>query len=240
MSKAKYDTKRKLSARRLSQLAALLVRKGICIDASALFSAASQCISEKPDGISSWGYDISNLIFRFDPPKGTIPKTAKNFRVEFSLRVRGNFGHDETDQFTELAIDLEKYIEVQNGVDLKTAWHFDRHIGDAEEASKEVHPLYHIQFGGNKLSECHGNLGAMFLSDAPRIMYPPMDEILAIDFILSNYAGPVWNDLRFDGEYINLVKPAYDSLWRPYFESIASSWSNPAMSNNLLLCPHIC
>lgn len=240
MSKAKYDSRRKVTASNLRRLADVLVRKGICTDPSALFSAASQCIIEKPDGISSWGYDISNLIFRFDPPSGTIPKTAKNFRVEFSLRVRGNFGHDETDQFTELAIDLEKYIEVENGAELKTAWHFDKHIGVEGEAIGEVHPLYHLQFGGNKLTECHENLGSMFLSDAPRLMYPPMDGILAIDFILSNYAGLVWNDLRVDGEYINLVKPAYDSLWKPYFESIASSWANPSMSNNLLLCPHIC
>lgn len=240
MSKAKFDAKRRVTASNLRRLADVLLKRGICTDLSALFSAASQCVSEKPKGISSWGYDISNLIFRFQTPKGTIPKEAKNFRIEFSMRVRGDFGNNESDQFEELAIDLEKYVELDNSPDLKSAWHFDKHVGDKGQITREVHPLYHLQFGGNKLNECHDNLGAMFLSEPPRLMYPPMDGILAIDFVLSNYAGSVWNDLRVDGEYMNLVKPAYDGLWKPYFEAIVSSWSNPPLANNQLLCPHIC
>ncbi len=240
MSKRKFDAYRQRKASTLRQLASILNRKKICTDISPLHSAADQCASQQPYGNKSWGYDISNLIFRFENPPGIEPKTTKDFRIELSVNAAGNCDNVESDQFTHLVIDLEKFIQNSDGNELKVAWHFDRHIGDSKTPSRaEVHPLYHFQYGGKKLHDLRESLGSTFLLDPPRLMHPPMDGILAIDFVLSNYAGEIWRELRLDGEYSNIVNPVFKEIWKPYFEAIASNWSSPKISCHDLFCPHV-
>ena len=228
---------RKRKSTTLRQLGTILNRHKICADISPIESAAQQCLSHFPYGRDSWGYNISNLVFRLDNPSGISLRGAKEFRIELSVVAKGDCDPDESDRFRHLEIDLEKFIQNANDEELKTAWHFDRHIGD--DRGKEVHPLYHFQYGGKKLEEINGSLGATFLLDPPRLMHPPMDGILAVDFVLSNYAGEVWRDLRLDGEYINIVNGAFEDIWKPYFEAVTSNWSFPKRDKHNLFCPQL-
>ena len=238
MAKKKSEAYRKGAASNLRRLADILNRHQVCTDLSPLRSAAEQCASYCPNGIHTWGYEISNLIFRFENTSNIRPKSAKDFRLEFSLNIEGDCLTDDNDQFTHLVIDLEKYAQSSDGEELKAAWHFDRDIGSAT-THQAAHPLYHFQYGGKKLEEYNEKLGSTFLLDAPRLMHPPMDGILAIDFVLSNYAGEIWQQLRLDGEYVNLVTPAFEKIWKPYFEAIASSWASPKIKEYSLFCPHL-
>lgn len=82
-------------------------------------------------------------------------------------------------------------------------------------------------------------LGRTLLLDPPRLMHPPMDGILAIDFVLANYAGSAWKALREDPQYTNLIVPQFKRFWKPYFDAVASSWENPKSINSGFLCPFI-
>jgi hypothetical protein len=70
-------------------------------------------------------------------------------------------------------------------------------------------------------------------------MHPPMDGILAIDFLLANYAGTTWMLLRDNAQYVNLIAPQFERIWKPYFSSVAGSWMNPRAGSSAFLCPFV-
>lgn len=93
-----------------------------------------------------------------------------------------------------------------------------------------MHPVYHLHYGGNRLDStiqnedhCYGD--SLFL-DSPRLAHPPMDAILGVDFVLTNYVSQEsFRTLREDNQYQNLVKAAQSRVWRPYIQALAHSWS---------------
>jgi hypothetical protein len=211
MPKNNYSDQRKKAATALRTLGTILSRKRVCADTSPLSAAADQCANQAAHGEKSWGYDIANLVFQMHLPKGTIPGRSKDFRVELRISIIGRFDGDLDDQFVSLEINLEKYVYSADGVELKAAWHFDRHLIDTKidnpRVTDDVHPLYHFQFGGARMSKVADRLGDTFLLDPPRLMHPPMDGILAVDFVLANYAGTTWKTLRDDPQYTKLIAP---------------------------------
>ena len=243
MAKNNFSDQRKKSGTALRSLATILSRKGVCSDVAPLNAAAEQCSQVSGHGNKAWAYDISNLTFQLNTPKGTIPSKAKEFRIELSLSMVGRFDNEPDDPFEKLEINVLKYIQGPTGVELKAAWHFDRHIIDTKTDSphitEDIHPLYHFQFGGAGMAQIADELGQTFLLDPPRLMHPPMDGLLAIDFLLANYAGAVWKSLRDDAQYSNLIVPQFARIWKPYYEAMASSWANPRVHSSSFLCPFV-
>jgi hypothetical protein len=238
-----YTDKRKKAATALRSLGTILSQNRICSDISPLSSAADQCANQTAHGSTSWGYDIANLVFQLHMPKGAMPAGSNNFRIELNLSMIGRFDSDADDPFIALEINVEKYAYNSDGDELKAAWHFDRHIVDTKvddpRVTDDIHPLYHFQFGGARMSKLVGQLGKTLLLDPPRLMHPPMDGILAIDFVLANYAGITWKSLRSDAQYVNLIAPQLELLWRPYFDSVAGSWSQSRTISSPFLCPFV-
>lgn len=242
MAKNNFHKHRLGFATALRTMGTLLFRQGICLDVSPLNMAAEQ-VSLGPPRDGRWSYDIHNLTFNASPPRNVYPSSASNFKIDLSLRLAGSFDSDAADQFNLMEINVEKYALGDTGDQLKSAWHIDRHIinpnNDDPYITDDIHPLYHFQFGGAKMKSNSENLGSTFLVDPPRLMHPPMDGILAIDFILSNYEGIIWKELREDGQYVNLVDARLTELWKPYFTSIANSWQNPREALSSFLCPTV-
>lgn len=243
MAKNNFSDQRKKSGTSLRSLAMILSRKGICSDVAPLNAAAEQCSLTAAHGDKAWGYDITSLTFQLSTPKGTIPARAKDFRIELNISMVGRFDGDPDDQFAKLEINVEKYAQGPTGADLKAAWHFDRHIIDTKKDSphitEDIHPLYHFQFGGARMTKIADQLGQTLLLNPPRLMHPPMDGILAIDFVLANYAGGIWKALREDPQYTNLIVPQFERFWKPYFDAVAASWANPRALNSTFLCPFV-
>ena len=241
MPKNNYSDQRRKAATSLRALGSILNRSGVCADIGPISTAAEQCSRGAPHGPNSWGYDIANLVFRMDVPGNTVPLQTKDFRVELSISVAGKYDEDEDDQFVSLEMNLEKYAYSAQGVELKSAWHFDRHIIDTKKddphVTEDIHPLYHFQYGGARMYSLDGQLGTTLLLDPPRLMHPPMDGVLAIDFVLANYAGGVWKALRMDHQYANLVLPQFKQFWQPYFSSVAAGWIQPRVGRGEFLCP---
>jgi hypothetical protein len=122
--------------------------------------------------------------------------------------------------------------------DVKTAyssWHLDRHISKKDSAF--LHPSYHFSFGGIQLKEFLDSQDmSVLLADAPRIAHCPMDAILGIDFVLTNFWQSSLLSFRSEGVYINLVSESQRKLWKPYLDTLHGFWQ--ANSHKLRWLPY--
>ncbi len=169
---------------------------------------------------------------------GEIPKhlshsNIENLRLFFSIKLDINYieFYKENDPFTKLEFNIFAYAINTNNrrSELVYSLHFDRHIGTAP--SKEVHPMYHFQFGGHKLKEKEIDYGQALFFDCPRIMYHPMDFILGLDFVLSNFFPLVWECLRRETSYVNILKKYQTYFVKPFYKSIANSFDRSSPQN---------
>lgn len=202
---------RKDRAGELRSLATVLQEKELVRDAGPLLSAAGQC-GERND--FSWGYGFAVLVFdlRENELRHTKPNGAELDSVELAVSLSGPcLDKDaEDDPFTQLNVNI-----VVNGLDvdtneLKTAWHLDKHEGRDSEFH---HPNYHFHYGGKRIWESAASqgfsYGSLLLLESPRLDHKPLDGILAVDFVLANFLGPVWQALKAgDGRYTELTRDA--------------------------------
>ena len=234
----------------LGNLAQLLNKEKIVRDVSPLYKAAEMCRNNAPaKGI--WGYDVEPLIFR---DLGEIKVFQNKFdtsnaTITFSMTVKGKCEPSEDeDPLTTLGMQIIMSGEYEDDTDLKpafSAWHLDRHNSESESAF--LHPLYHLSFGGMHLeSQLDKKNTPVILADTPRIVHLPMDAILGIDFVLTNFWQTSALGFRNEGAYVNLLAESQRNLWKPYFHTLhgfwqanahALSWSPieiiPQLANNL-------
>jgi|SRR5690554_112055 len=175
----------------------------------------------------SWGYDISGFVIDTDL-SGSLqyPKVLKSALVEFSIKVQGEY-FDYTTETRDPFKHLEFNIVVE-GKSRKTrdhilSYHLDRHV-EGKNPSKQVHPIYHFQMGGKKLhsyKEKGKNFGNQLILDSPRFMHYPMDFVLGLDFVISNFAPDLWRKLKRNNSYIRILRESQERTLKPYFGSIA-------------------
>ena len=219
-------------ANELRVIADVLRESNLVRDPSPLFSAASTCTRSNPDR-DQWEYECTGLLFVVDNEhlskyKNTIPGNLREVEIELNVRARGRcrerFSCD--DPFDALEVDCKMETYVQEGL-FVCAWHLDRNQGDADEASRHfVHPCYHFQFGGRRLPKELG-YGQFLFVEPPRLAHPPLDAILAVDFILTNYFPNTWQKLRSENQsYRRVIEEAQHRCWRPYATTTASRWAS--------------
>lgn len=192
---------------------------GIVINPDVLKSAAN-AVKRNVAG-ASWAYEVEGLMLRVDLPQNSIPsKCVGPLTIVLDLKLGGDCGERDVGDLTHLIMNLS--IESANG-DHLCAWHFDRHI-EGDEPSADAHPLYHFQNGGHVMKPHNDFLGRALLLPAPRLPFPPMDAVLAIDFVLSNFSGLCWSDLRDEPGYVRLLKESQEAFWKPYLKNLSSWW----------------
>ena len=220
-------------AEELRTLAHILSQNQLVRDLSPLKSAADNCIGTNPRG-DHWEYDCKGLLFTVDDKhlqkyKNTIPGRLDRVRIELSVRVGGKCWNRQncTDPFNKLGVDckIEAWAKGRPRHSFICAWHLDRNQGDTDEASQHfVHPSYHFQFGGRRLPKNLG-YGRSLLLEPPRLAHPPLDAILAVDFVLTNYFPDTWKKLRHNRQqYARVVQQAQNRCWHPYANATASNW----------------
>lgn len=127
---------------------------------------------------------------------------------------------------TKFVVQLEYLSDTEPDVIkmLQSSWHLDRH--NSKKKSSTIHPLYHYEFGGSEISKSEEfNFGDFILIDTPRIMHPPLDLVLSIDFIIKNYyKASDHSSLTNKVLYKRYIKNAQLRLWRPYAISLASHY----------------
>ena len=243
IAKNDFHTERANDLRRMAEI---LIKYNIIRDGGPLLSAATKCQQVADEAY--YEYEIPHLLFH-DLPEGVMhharPQDVKatDFHIDLKVDLCGVVTDDETieDPFTYLVIDLfiggEMLTEDCSIRQLKCAWHFDRHEegGNVNSTKKNVpkkgrshavHPIYHFQHGGQRVWDL-SDYGEQLLLEPPRIAHPPLDGILAIDFVLSNYLGDSWKMLRDqEHRYDEIVKEAQRRCWRAYALTSASLWQN--------------
>lgn len=230
------DKLRRDRANQIEQLRRVLERHHqICHDLSPLYDAISACKLQPPQGHNYWGYTVRPLRFsKIEHLRHVKPIDADNIELSLTIQVIGKcLQEDElADPFERLIMNI--IIEAEDSTEKKliSCWHLDKHIEGEEDNEPEfAHPCYHFHFGGkeiwNRISEQHYNFGNALILESPRLPHPPMEIILGIDFVLSNFYGTTWRMLKEDAEYRKCIKDAQNQFWKPYAIVTASAWATP-------------
>ena len=190
---------------------------------------------------NQWSYAISKLEFKnlhlerhLRPSFITAKIKAKKGTSKLILSVACNCDiGDTTDTVidpihalaTKIQIKFEHWEE--DPEDMKVAqccWHLDKH--DATKITETSHPLYHYEFGGSEIAKAENfDYGDFIIIDAPRIMHPPMDIVLAMDFVIKNYYKSAdHSTLTGQSQYQKYVRNAQMRIWRPYAILFASNF----------------
>jgi len=224
--------------RRISEI---LVDRQLINSLDPLAVAAAQCAARpyRPRGSTDfhWNYEIINLEFidvSAECLRHSVPTNARKVFVRLSATVSGIYlpAFATDDPLISLGINIVVSGKDDEDNDIICAWHLDKHImKTGDNTPLFVHPLYHFQYGGHELMGL--NNGSHLLLDSPRLPHFPLDGILAIDFVLSNYYGEHWTNLKSEAEYQKMIENAQKRLWRPYSLSIASKWirQDPSISD---------
>lgn len=239
MNKTKADQFVRKRADELRNLSRVLLDSGLIRDPEPLLRAAANCRGYQTDGLFRWEYEMSGLEFpdielRMSDLRHTRPRTTSTVSLRLDAVVRGTCLDEGAceDPFNHLVVDLFADGLTDDGEHLTCAWHLDRHPiqNPAQSAPSDqaanAHPHYHFQYGGRAVwAKDDSEFGTHLLLEPPRLAHPPLDAVLAIDFVLSNYFGSAWGELRRENASYNmLLRDAQDRLWRPYAVALARHW----------------
>ncbi len=212
---------------------------------------------------NSWKYEIAKLKFKninlerhVRPSKIYTSIKSGECEAKLLLTVFCDCIHNDK---ADLILDTTKTIgakfEVQcdylcnESGDVKflhSSWHIDKH--DSTKQVSSIHPLFHFEYGNSELNKSEDfNFGDFIILDTPRIMHPPLDIVLGIDFVIKNF-------YQYKDHYVLTENPLYKKyienaqmrLWKPYFISLASKFHNfgteytiqNKLAENILECHH--
>lgn len=198
----------------LNRLAQFLIQEKICVDPSPLQNALH---------LYNNSLVVSELKLSFSPSDLRNVRPKKTYKQLYVILNVSLSDIDTNDK--KIVLDFERYLlqfEIHaiddSGNDNMASWHLDY---DNTGKAEFVHPYFHLTFGGNAIED--RNLGDLLLLPCPRIPYPPMDVIMAIDFILANFLKKE-KYFRIRSEYAPFLKKSQEWLLRPYILSIANNW----------------
>lgn len=215
----------------LERLAQILLKNGVVTNTKPISDAAMGCRSSGPyDG---WAYRLERLIIHSIGNIKSIPSGVRNITLEITISVTGHCNpEDNCDPFSELALEIEIQGELEKQP-VRCSWHLDRHISSSSDGVPEfTHPRYHFHFGGKAMmfaverEEKQNVYGSTLIMDSPRLAYPPMEALIGIDFVLTNFINSEMLDFRQEGEYRNLLQQKQEQIWKPYIHSLYHAWEN--------------
>ncbi len=197
------------------------------IDTSSIYSA----ISNLRNNSSEVGYILKPMVFNFDNnlryPKVKSHKDIENLELYFDMKINMDFDsfQDNKDPFSEFLFNIKIFGNTTENPETKLVYtlHFDKHDGSV---SPMPHPSYHFQLGGRELKDNITDYGQALFLDSPRIMHHPMELILSIDFILSNFFPLIWQEIRKSPDYFDVLKKYQKQFIKPYFKSIVEHFDD--------------
>ena len=196
-------------ATEIQNIARILRNKNLCLDTSPL---TSHLYDKRIHRVESLNFRIS------DVPRNTIPKLVMlNVLLDVMLED-GNSDIPISKYYFRMTVEgMDENSRIK-----KSSWHLDYDNSDNQEYA---HPCFHLTWGGGMIKDL--DLGDVLFLPTPRISYPPMDIVLGIDFVLSNFIkSDVYKQIQSDSQYKAAVKNAQEKYWRPYMVSLAHHWCN--------------
>ncbi len=222
-------------ARELERMAKLLEKCiGNDVNTTSIYKAISDLKNENiipvlKDGSydqNVWGYDIEDFEMTLESLKHVKPTSIKNGKVYLSIKMRANFNNwdDMNDVFIKGIADKVYHF----------GFHIDRHCSTA--VSTEPHPLYHLQYNINPTNSPTFETGSIMYLDTPRLTHFPLDFILGIGFLTSNFFPTAFTLLAEENEYFKLNSEYQQRIWKPYFHTLANQWK-PFEQGNITWSP---
>ena len=193
--------------------------------------------------VNFWGYSIDGLTIPIETLKHIKPEGFESAEAILDVSLISDFR--EWDKLNDPFCDLNFRATIRGiNPSKKGVHHFGFHIDRHPEAynSKEIHPLYHLHYEQNPQGSKSFDYGETIFLDTPRIIHLPMDLVLGMGYLISNFAPSIYEKIQEDRSYIKLTKEYQNKIWRPYFQTIASHW--PYNTRELdwdtkLLCPYL-
>lgn len=227
--------------------AGLLERVGFA-NLHQIYEAANN-LQDKTKGIhtpnttdySCWGYAIENLTLHLDEfPKRHI-RPASIYALQVSIDTKLLCHYETWGTLNDPLVVLNFRVKIR-GLDERSTYAFGFHIDKHNSnETEEIHPIYHLQY--TPIVDDNENIGSVLYLDSPRMMHVPLDLILGIDMVLSNFAPKEWNRLRDLSEYQSLFKKYQENFWKPYIHTWASYWSynqgEIVWNNPNSICPYL-
>lgn len=172
-------------------------------------------------GLTDFDLKIDNNL-RFKPPSIELEDRLLvdiTFEQDLDVACTGDVLASISKNVVSFSLKAAK-LGARSKREYKSSWHFDQH-DYGQTKTNACHPHYHWQFGGWGLKEVSDVIEGVLVTDAPRLFAPPMDPVLAIDFLLSHFNGTEWNYVRMNEPRYNLVvRNSQTRLWKPYFNAI--------------------
>lgn len=232
-------------ASHLTELADILSKEGI--ETAQLYTISGQ-LNQPPLKYKLSPFKIDIKHDEKFPKRLSHKNSARNLELFFDLEIEcdtTNFRSNK-DPFTKYSFNVVIKGKNKNNANSKLIYaiHFDKHnfIEQKEgESPNQAHPAYHFQFGGNKLEDEEKlDSGRALFLDAPRIMHHPMELILSIDFILSNFFPAIWNKIKHLPTYKKILKKYQKDFILPYFKSVVEHFEgNPTAWNSQEIYPQL-
>jgi len=162
-----------------------------------------------------WGYSIEDLKLPVDTTKHLKPKTIDHEKLELILNMNLVADFSKWGSLEDPLLDLWFHVVVR-GVSEEgehfLCFHIDRH--DPAIETTEPHPTYHLQYLSNPNNDSGFNYGATLDLDTPRIIHHPLDFILGVGFLTSNFF-PFAFDSMIDDGYFSGLYSRYQEIWKP-------------------------
>lgn len=193
--------------------------------------AAEQISADQNNGLTTWGYSISDIILPIQTTKHIIPQ-GLIVRVKINCDLQGDISKwQDNDDISSYTCKFSFTIFGDlNGVKYSICWHIDCDKGNK---SDEYHPLYlyhlHYSDGTEHLGQKNFDFqwGNAIYLDCPRITHYPLDLILGIGFYCTNfqYKG-LFDKLIADPLFGKLYRQSQDAILKPYFYNLAAHWND--------------
>ncbi|CAK3556695.1 Nucleotidyltransferase [Vibrio crassostreae] len=154
--------------------------------------------------------------------------------LTIDVSVDGDFRYEFV---KKIIVNLEYSTLHQTAEDIcKGSWHFDYHVDmegtGEEEEYRFIHPHFHVHHGGHRVKELD-SYGNMIILKNPRLMHHPLDALLAIDLVLSNFLQKrEWDLLKGNPNYKRVMRRAQMNWWKPYYEQLGQYWASMADSDS--------
>ncbi len=169
-----------------------------------------------------WGYDIDGFEMALETLNHVSPSDINKGSVHLSMKLRASVAgwDDMSDPFLELGFKV--FVKGIGSQIYHFGFHIDRHI--AAGAAKEPHPVYHLQYDVNPTKSATHDSGVVMYLDTPRLMHCPLDFILGVGFLTSNFFPTAFESLLEEREYHSLYSQYQERIWKPYFHTLANHW----------------
>lgn len=198
---------------------------GLCENIQPLTAAIAEISQSKPN--QPWTYKISDLpIFVKDSPRNAHP-TLDSMTIFLNVSITETSANKDNKRISNLIKSSDFSILIKGKKkDEDNHFYASWHLDNDTTGKDYIHPQFHIAFGGSNLKEkIDSNLGDVLLLTSPRLPHPPLDGILAIDFILKHFVTEdIHKQLTESNSYKTYIKSSQQRLWHPYYTSISKYW----------------